>query len=113
MPDVPSFSAVSRHRAAEIAPWGNRSIEQALHLVDNAPRKLATRQLAHEEKLVALRIIAGLNWDKEGVKQVGSDKLSGITRRAIINPQTKEPGVVLRSRLHAQMVEIRANGGRS
>ena len=67
--------------------WEQFSLEPAAHLVDNAPQKLATNLLANEEKSEAMRLMAGFSRGKEVTRHVKSDKLAGVTQRALRNPQ--------------------------
>ena len=50
-----------------ISQWEYHSFGPALDLVDDVSQKLAKRSLAIEEKLKALRFLAGYSWGREAL----------------------------------------------
>ena len=52
-----------------------RSFDLGLHLVNNASRKLANRQLGNEERLKAVHLMEGLGWEEKAMRMAGPAKL--------------------------------------
>ena len=80
---------------------GHFSFELANRQLDNASQKLANHLPANEEKIKAMRVMAGFSWNQKAPRQVKSDGPPVIMRSDIRDPQTKEFGKALGSSLHA------------
>ena len=60
----------------ELSQWEQLSFELANHLVYTASQTLANRRLSNEEKMRALRLMAGLSWNKKATAHMQCGKLS-------------------------------------
>ena len=80
---------------------GTYSYELETSVVGNAPPYCANPALPDEEKLRALRLMAGYGWSTKATKKVFLHKLLGSAQRAVGHPYAKRLESEIRSRLQA------------
>ena len=81
--------------------WQACSFELAVSPADQASKALAHPKICGDEKLEALGLMAGCEWNKPAMRKAPVSRLSGLMQRAVRNPKTKEVAANLRRWLHA------------